>query len=78
MENQQPVPEPRINQDVVEPQINVVLQMVERMIQSQERATALQRIDHANDRFVEKISLFEGKNISKFLQYMLLGWVVKG
>ena len=38
MENQQAVPEPRINQDVVvETQINVVLQMVERMIQSQER-----------------------------------------
>ena len=38
MENQQAVLEPRINQDVVvEPQINVVLQMVERMIQSQER-----------------------------------------
>ena len=69
MENQQAVPEPRINQEVVvEPQLNVVLQMVERMIQSQERATALQRIDHAIDRLVEKIGLFEGKNISKFLQ----------
>ena len=42
MENQQAVPEPRINQEVIlEPQINVVLQMVERIIQSQERATTL-------------------------------------
>ena len=79
MENQQAVPEPRINQEVVvEPQINVVLQMVERMIQSQERATALQRIDHAIDRLVEKIGLFEGKNISKFLQVYVTEMGSKG
>ena len=79
MENQQAVPEPRINQDVVvEPQINVVLQMVERMIQSQERATTLQRIDHAIDRLVEKIGLFEGKNISKFLQVYVTEMGSKG
>ena len=64
MENQQTGPKPRINQEaVVEPQINVVLQMIERMMQSQERATALQWIDHAIDKLVEKIGLFEGKNI---------------
>ena len=69
MENQQAVLAPRINQEVVvEPQINVVLQMVERMVQSQEHATALQQIDHAIDRLVGKIGLFEGKKISKFLQ----------
>ena len=79
MENQQAVSEPRINQEVVvEPQINVVLQMIERMMQSQERATALQRIDHAIDKLVEKIGLFEGKNITKFLQVYVTEMGSKG
>ena len=79
MENQQAVSEPRINREVVvEPQLNVVLQMIERMMQSQERATTLQRIDHAIDKLVEKIGLFEGKNITKFLQVYVTEMGSKG
>ena len=55
--------EPRINKEVVvEPQINVVLQMIERVMQSQERAIALQQIDHGIEKLVEKIGLFEDTN----------------
>ena len=55
--------EPRINKEVVvEPQINVVLQMIERVMQSHKRAITLQQIDHGIEKLVEKIGLFEDTN----------------
>ena len=52
--------------------MNVVVQMLERIIQNQQRDNALIRIDYAIVNLIMKIEVFDSKNISQFLRVYIM------